>query len=908
MKKTFYEKYAIWILILVAFSLPIMATGVKRSLENIRNNIKEWLPDGTPETAMHRWFQDNFKMEQFILMSWENCSLNDPRMAVMKHRLLPRRDDSGNVLQDDYNLRYYEKIMSGSDLIDEMLDNYSSMTREQAIERLKGSLIGMDKEHTGVLIHLRPGSEGENLKGAVSEIYRLARQPFVFQKSKLTPDQLAAVDEIQKNLAKQPVGVEPKTFLERQNKFPIPVKPTETEKKKAEIPSDDLIELPGLQPSQLHLGGPPVDNIAIDVEGNRTLLRLAWMAAVVGLTIAILCLRSVRLVCIVFTAALFSTGYAMAFMCFSGSETDAIMLSMPPLVYVLTMSGAIHFINYYHDALEEEGGFRGAPERALRMAFVPMIVSSSTTSLGLFSLMTSNLGPIYRFGLYSGIGVILSLLILFLYIPACLQLFPSRKFVSKMLNADGTQKKRKEVIGQSWQKLGTFVVYRPKTVLTFCTLILLAGFAGIPHIQPSVKLMNFFKSDTSIIRDYSWLEKTLGPLVPMEVVIRFDNEINTESMLERLRLIEKISTAAKAHKEIGGVLSTVSMTPDLTPGSSIRDRTLNRRLASNYSKLTEYVNYDLKAAEKKYKLAAAEKGLDRTSPSLEELGLEGTIVEHLHLLGINSLENLREKIEEITQDKKLTDEQIAYLEDKVFRWQINHGDELWRVTCRVWALTDLDYGYFVNDLRKVIDPVVAQHVASDQPGCKGVEAIYTGSVPLVYKTQHELMRSLYQSILLAFVTISIVMMIMLRNFWGGFVSMIPNIFPIAVVFGFMGWFGILCDLGAMMTASVALGIATDDTIHYLTWYRRALDEGLHHHEAALSAYRRCATAMTQTTLISAFGLSVFAFSTFTPTLYFGVMMLILMFMALFGDMIYLPSILIVSGGRIFSKGKEVTQD
>ena len=110
-----------------------------------------------------------------------------------------------------------------------------------------------------------------------------------------------------------------------------------------------------------------------------------------------------------------------------------------------------------------------------------------------------------------------------------------------------------------------------------------------------------------------------------------------------------------------------------------------------------------------------------------------------------------------------------------------------------------------------------------------------------------------------------------------------------------------------MTASVALGIATDDTIHYLTWYRRALDEGLHHHEAALSAYRRCATAMTQTTLISAFGLSVFAFSTFTPTMYFGYMMLILMFMALFGDLIYLPSLLIVSGGGMFAKGKKVQQ-
>lgn len=906
MKKTFYEKYALWILVIIAFSLPVMAVGVKRSLENVRNNIKEWLPDGTPETAMHRWFQKNFPMEQFILMSWEECTLHDPRLDVMKHRLLPRKDEQGEVIKEDYNLRFFEEVLSGTDHVNEMLESYSSMTQEDAIERLKGSLIGMDKKHTGMMILLKAGSEGENLKGSISEIYRLARREFVFQKSKLLPEQLKAVEEIQKNCPEKPK--EAPTFLERLNKYPIPENLTETERNRANIPVEDLIILPGIQPSDLHMGGPPVDNIAIDVEGNRTLLRLAWMAAVVGFTVASICLRSVRLVLIVFSAALFATGYAMALVSFCGSETDAIMLSMPPLVYVLTMSGAIHFINYYHDALEEEGGVRGAPERAVQHAWVPVIVSATTTSLGLFSLMTSNLGPIYRFGLYSALGILMSLGISLLYIPAVLQLFPSHRFAKKLANEDGVQTQRKDVIGSQWQKLGHFIIYHPKLVLFVCAVIMIWGFAGLPRLTPSVKLMNFFKSDTTIIRDYTWLEKTLGPLVPMEVVIRFDNEVNAETMLDRMRLVQDVQNAALVHEEIGGVLCAATLGPDLTPGSSIKDRTLNRRLADNYYKLNEYVTYDLLAGEKKYRQIALEKESTCTSPTLEELGMEGDVLSLLHSLGMNTLETLRSKAEDAWEHKKISDEQMAYIKEKIFRWQIDHGDELWRVTCRVWALTDLDYGYFVEDLKKVIDPVVAQHVAKDKPGCKGVEAIYTGSVPLVYKTQHELMRSLYQSILLAFVTISVVMMIMLRNVLGGFISMIPNIFPIVVVFGAMGWLGILCDLGAMMTASVALGIATDDTIHYLTWYRRALDEGMHHHQAALSAYRRCATAMTQTTFISALGLSVFAFSTFTPTLYFGIMMLILMFTALFGDMIFLPALLIASGGKIFSKGKDVVQD
>ena len=136
MKKTFYQKYALLILALISFSLPIIGTGVKRALESVRNNMKEWLPPGSVEAERHTWFQQNFPMEQFVLMSWEDCTLNDPRLDVMKHRLLPRKDEKGEVIPEDWDLRFFEVAMSGSDHIEEMLSNYSSMTREQAIERL----------------------------------------------------------------------------------------------------------------------------------------------------------------------------------------------------------------------------------------------------------------------------------------------------------------------------------------------------------------------------------------------------------------------------------------------------------------------------------------------------------------------------------------------------------------------------------------------------------------------------------------------------------------------------------------------------------------------------------------------------------------------------------------------------
>jgi multidrug efflux pump subunit AcrB len=129
--------------------------------------------------------------------------------------------------------------------------------------------------------------------------------------------------------------------------------------------------------------------------------------------------------------------------------------------------------------------------------------------------------------------------------------------------------------------------------------------------------------------------------------------------------------------------------------------------------------------------------------------------------------------------------------------------------------------------------------------------------------------------------------------------MVPNVFPVMIVFGYMGWRGILIDVGTMMTASVAMGIAVDNTIHYLTWFGKGIDSGLKPRDAALQAYERCATAMSQTVFICGLGLSAFAFSTFTPTQMFGKMMLSILLVSIFGDLIFLPAILTGRFGKFF---------
>jgi predicted RND superfamily exporter protein len=122
---------------------------------------------------------------------------------------------------------------------------------------------------------------------------------------------------------------------------------------------------------------------------------------------------------------------------------------------------------------------------------------------------------------------------------------------------------------------------------------------------------------------------------------------------------------------------------------------------------------------------------------------------------------------------------------------------------------------------------------------------------------------------------------------------------VLVVFGGMGWLDIYVDIGSMMAASIALGVAVDDTIHYLAWFREDLEKTQDRKQATVLAYSRCATPTLQAALVNGLGLSVFAVSSFTPTSRFGWLMLTILVAGVVAELIMLPSLLFSPLGKAF---------
>jgi len=232
----------------------------------------------------------------------------------------------------------------------------------------------------------------------------------------------------------------------------------------------------------------------------------------------------------------------------------------------------------------------------------------------------------------------------------------------------------------------------------------------------------------------------------------------------------------------------------------------------------------------------------------------------------------------------------------------------WRITARTYALQEIDLKSLLGDARNqahtLVDEGVRQH-AQTNPLADPLEpdVRVSGGIFVIAKAQQQLLEDLINSFALAFVLIIFAMMLLVRNLGGGLLSMIPNVFPSLVIFGAMGWLGLVVDIGTMMTASVALGIAVDDTSHFLAWYRRglALDHGPV--RAVRFAFSKCATAMLYTTLICGIGMLPFVMSEFVPVSRFAWLMCALLVAAIVGDLVLLPALLVSPLSRMFVRRK-----
>jgi predicted RND superfamily exporter protein len=167
-----------------------------------------------------------------------------------------------------------------------------------------------------------------------------------------------------------------------------------------------------------------------------------------------------------------------------------------------------------------------------------------------------------------------------------------------------------------------------------------------------------------------------------------------------------------------------------------------------------------------------------------------------------------------------------------------------------------------------------------------------------------------KSLLIAAIIISVIMFFVLKSFMLGCLSIVPNIFPIAMNFGLMGVFNVPLNTATALIAAVAIGIAVDDTIHFITELKYYLKKGCDPKKAIHFTIMSKGKAIILSSVILSIGLGVMVLSSFVPTVNFGVLSAVIMLNALIGDLFILPAFTLMVAERKMNllKLKEVSNN
>jgi predicted RND superfamily exporter protein len=181
----------------------------------------------------------------------------------------------------------------------------------------------------------------------------------------------------------------------------------------------------------------------------------------------------------------------------------------------------------------------------------------------------------------------------------------------------------------------------------------------------------------------------------------------------------------------------------------------------------------------------------------------------------------------------------------------------------------------------------------------------TGTSVVVSEGTKYLMDNLWQSIIFAVISIAALMSILFYSFRMVVVSMIPNLIPMVITAGIMGWFGIPLKPSTLLIFSIALGITVDNTIHFLAHYRHELKlKKWDLQECVAISIRETGLSIIYTSVILFFGFIVFVFSDFGGTQALGYLSAITYFVALFTNLILLPSLLLSFERKLTTKSFE----
>ncbi len=515
-------------------------------------------------------------------------------------------------------------------------------------------------------------------------------------------------------------------------------------------------------------------------------------------------------------------------------EVTVISSNFISLQLIITMSITIHLIVRYRELCikNPEASHRELVLDTVSLMGKPCLYTALTTIAGFGSLLLCNILPVITFGWMMSAGILVSLVMTFLLFPSILVL------MSKETPAAG-----KKPHFSLTPFLARFTEAHGLLILVISAIALVLTAVGVTRLTVENSFIDYFKHTTEIYQGMKTIDQNLGGTTPLDIIIDFETP--------------------KAIKPIPAPKS----------------------VQNKGDEFDAFNEFDKAEKEDKYWF------------TLEKMTLVKKIHDDLARLPetgkVLSLGTLLKMTEKLNNNKPLDNLELALLYNELpdrFKGMVltpyvsvDHNQVRFSVRVR-----DSEKTLKRNQLLKKIheDLVSKFGLNENQVHLTGMLVLYNNMLQSLFKSQIKTLGVVILALMGMF-------MILFRSLKIALIAIFPNLLSIGVVLGVMGWLNIPLDMMTITIASISVGIAVDDTIHYIHRFRREIRLDQDYIRALHRCHGSIGHAMFYTSVTIIIGFSILVLSNFIPSVYFGLLTGLAMFIALMAALTLLPQLLVV---------------
>ncbi len=502
------------------------------------------------------------------------------------------------------------------------------------------------------------------------------------------------------------------------------------------------------------------------------------------------------------------------------------------LLLIITMSLTIHLIVRYRIVVESHPA-ADQPTlvfETMRIMAQPCFYTAITTIVAFLSLVVSDIRPVIDFGWTMTIGIAFAFALNFILFPALLTLLPREKF-----------KAQKDFTQSFTNSLAALSQQRPKTIVWCCAALVIVGLVGVTQLEVENRFIDHFKSSTEIYQGMELIDTQLGGTIPLEFVIEADAEFY--GSLQELKDDDTTFEDPFADEEEEGE-----------------------------NEITYWFNGD--------RLRKVEEIHDYLE-QLPEIGKVLSIATGMKVFLELNDGRMPEDYELAVLRKWVPEEVKKALIDPYLS---SDGNQT-RITMRlIESAPTLKRKELIHKIKAYL--VDDMGFAERDVHPTGLAVLYNNLLQSLYKSQILTLGAVFISILVMF-------MVLFRGFFIGCLAIMPNLFAAGMVLGLMGWVGIPLDLMTITIAAITIGIAVDDTIHYVHRFQLEFKQHGNYMATVKACHGSIGIAMYYTSFTISAGFSILALSSFIPTIYFGLLTSFAMIVALFSNLTLLAALLIL---------------